>query len=168
VYATGFKHALENIKRNGGSVEGDDVIIKTQTPTAVKFEKSFDGLYPVAEIPVEWTDKKDAINFNYEGTGFVLRGETADWSNNSDFIFHTELYVDGKLMEKPELPVNYTTRRYELCWNYDLPKGKHNVQLKILNPSTEHNINNVSAIYYTDKPIDGMKENEEEAKTSIQ
>lgn len=167
VYKIGFKHALENIKRNGGSVDGDEVTIKTQTPTTVKFEKSFDGLYPVAEIPVDWNDKKDVISFNYEGTGFVLRGETAD-GDNTDFVFHTELYVDGKLIEKPELPASFTTRRYELCWNYDLPKGKHEVQLKILNPSSEHNIDNVSAIYYTDKPIDGMKENEEEAKTSTQ
>jgi hypothetical protein len=163
VYNIGFKHALENIKRNGGSENGDEVIIKAQTPTTVKFEKSFDGLYPVAEIPVEWNDKKDAIHFKYEGTGFVIRGETAEWNSNSDFIFHTELYVDGKLIEKPELSANYTTRRYEICWDYDLPKGKHEVQLKILNPSTEHSINNVSAIYYTNKPIDGMKENEADA-----
>ncbi|HVX25901.1 MAG TPA: ADP-ribosylglycohydrolase family protein, partial [Parafilimonas sp.] len=164
VYNIGFKHALENIKRNGGSVDGDEVTIKTQTPMTVKFEKSFDGLYPVAEIPVDWNDKKDVISFNYEGTGFVLRGETAN-GDNTDFVFHTELYVDGKLVEKPELPASFTTRRCELCWNYDLPKGKHEVQLKILNPSSEHNIDNVSAIYYTDKPIDGMRENEEEAKT---
>src|SRR6185312_541570 len=98
--------------------------------------------------------------FSYEGTGFVLRGETEGNENNSDFIFHTELYVDGKLVEKPELPANFTTRRYELCWNYDLPKGRHDVQLKILNAPGKYSINNVEAIYYTDKPIDGIKENE--------
>ncbi|HEY2727375.1 MAG TPA: ADP-ribosylglycohydrolase family protein [Parafilimonas sp.] len=163
VYNIGFKHALKNIQRNGGSIADDTVAIKKQTPVAVKFEKSFDGLYPVAKIPVQWNDKKDAISFKYEGTGFVLKGETADDTDSTDFIFHTELYVDGELIEKPELPANFTTRRYELCWNYDLPKGKHEVQLKILNPSGEHNINNVEAIYYTDKPIDGMKENEEDA-----
>jgi len=169
VYDISLKHALENIKRNGGSVDGDNVTIKTQTPAIVKFEKSFDGLYPVAEVPVEWNEKDNVISFNYEGTGFVLRGETTDDDNsNTDFVFYTELYVDGKLIEKPELPANFTTRRYELCWNYDLPKDKHNIQLKILNPSADHHIEDVSAIYYTDKPIDGMKENEDEAKTSTQ
>jgi len=168
VYNIGLKHALENIKRNGGSVDGDEIIIKKQTPATVKFEKSFDGLYPVAEVPVEWNDKKDVMSFSYEGTGFVMRGETAGWGSNSDFVSHTELYVDGKLIEKPELPANYTTRRYELCWNYDLPNGKHNVELKILNPSEEHHIENVSAIFYTNKPVDGMKENEEDAKAITQ
>ncbi len=160
VYNIGLKHALENIQRNGGTVDGDMVSIKTQLPVAVKFEKSFEGMYPVAKIPVQWNDKKDIISFNYEGTGFVVRGETAEWGSNTDFVFHTELYVDGKLIEKPELPASYTTRRYEICWNYDLPEGKHEVKLKILNASDKYNISNVEAIYYTDKPIDGLRVNE--------
>ncbi|MEP6681798.1 MAG: ADP-ribosylglycohydrolase family protein [Parafilimonas sp.] len=163
VYNISFKHALENMKRNGGNVDGNDVVVKLQQPIAVQFEKSFDGLYPVAKITAEWNDKKDIIGFNYEGTGFVLRGETTGNDDNTNFIFHTELYVDGKLIEKPELPANFTTRRYELCWNYDLPKGKHEVQLKILNPSNQHAINDIEAIYYSDKPVDGMKENESDA-----
>jgi len=165
VYAIGLKHALENIKRNGGTVDGENISIKAQQPVAVKFEKSFEGLYPAATTSVHWNDAKDVISFNYEGTGFVLRGESADWSSNTDFVSDTELYIDGKLTEKPELPANYTTRRYELCWNYELSKGKHEVQLKILNPSNKVTIRNVEAVYYTDKPIDGMNENEAADKT---
>lgn len=164
VYAISLKHALENIKRNGGQVDGNAVTIKIQKPVAVKFEKSFEGLYPVAIKEVQWNDAHDAISFNYEGTGFVLRGETAEWNSNSDFVFHTELYVDDKLIEKPELPASYTTRRYELCWNYNLPKGKHEVKLKILNASNNYKINNAEAVYYLDKPIDGIKENIEKAR----
>ncbi|HEX5154214.1 MAG TPA: ADP-ribosylglycohydrolase family protein [Parafilimonas sp.] len=163
VYAIGVKHALENIKRNGGSIDGDNIILKVQQPVPVKFEKSFENLYPVATIPAQWNDKKDMLSFNYEGTGFVLRGETAEWGSNIDFVLHTELYVDGKLVEKPELPVSYTTRRYEICWDYDLPKGKHEVQLKILNASDKFNVRVAEAIYYSDTPIDGMKENEKAA-----
>jgi len=154
---------LENIKRNGGSVDGDNIIVKAQQPMPVKFEKSFENLYPVATIPVQWNDKKDVLSFNYEGTGFVVRGETAEWGSNTDFVLHTELYVDGKLVEKPELPASYTTRRYEVCWDYDLPKGKHEVQLKILNASDKYKVNDAEAIYYSDTPIDGMKENEKAA-----
>ena len=32
--------------------------------------------------------------------------------------------------------------------------------LKILNPSKDHHVDNVEAVYYTDKPVVGMKENE--------
>jgi hypothetical protein len=35
VYAIGVKHALENIKRNGGSVDGDNIVLKAQQPMPV-------------------------------------------------------------------------------------------------------------------------------------
>jgi hypothetical protein len=91
-------------------------------PVAVRFEKSFDGVYPVEKIHAKWNENKDAVSFDFEGTGFVLRGETAEWASTTDFVFHTQLYVDGSLIESPELPASYTTRRYELCWKYDLSK----------------------------------------------
>jgi hypothetical protein len=68
------------------------------------------------------------------------------------------------LIESPALPASYTTRRYELCWKYDLPKGKHTVRLKILNPSKEEEFNSSEAIIYSDKLIDGIKVNEEAAE----
>ena len=127
VYEIGFKHALQNIERNGGKINGQNLTIMVQQPAAVKFEKSFQGVYPIAKIPVVWSDKKDEISFDFEGTGFVIKGETARWGSESSYVFNTELYVDNNLVESPKLPASYTTRRYELCWKYDLPKGKHTV-----------------------------------------
>lgn len=164
VYTVGLKHALLNIERNGGKIKGDSIIIKTQQPVAVKFEKSFDGMYPISKIPVEWSANKDAASFEFEGTGFVLKGETAQWASTSDFVFHTQVYVDGKLIESPELPASYTTRRYELCWKYDLPKGKHTVQMKILNPSKEYVFRISEAVIYSDKIVKGLLANEKAAK----
>jgi hypothetical protein len=152
---------LQNIERNGGKINGDNVTIKVQQPATVKFEKSFEGIYPIAKIPVKWNDNKDEISFDFEGTGFVLRGETARWGSESSYVFNTELYVDGKLVESPQLPASYTTRRYELCWKYDLPKGKHSVKLKILNPSKEEEFNASEAIIYSDHLANGIKTNED-------
>jgi len=167
VYEIGFKHALLNIERNGGKVNGEKVMIKVQQPSTVKFEKSFEGVYPVAKIPVTWSANKDAISFEFEGTGFVIKGETAQWGSVSSYVFNTELYVDDKLVESPKLPASYTTRRYELCWKYDLPKGKHIVKLKILNPSKDEEFNSSEAIIYSDQLIDGIKVNQEAAKKSF-
>jgi ADP-ribosylglycohydrolase len=164
VYATGLKHALQNIERNGGSVKRDLIAIKMQTPVAVRFEQSFKGIYPQLKIPVKWSEKKDEISFDFEGTGFVVKGETANWGNESSFVFNTELYVDDKLVESPQLPASYTTRRYEICWKYDLPKGKHTVHLKILNPSTENTFKASEAIIYSDKPVNGILANTGTAK----
>jgi len=167
VYEIGFKHALQNIERNGGKINGQNLTIMVQQPAAVKFEKSFQGVYPIAKIPVVWSDKKDEISFDFEGTGFVIKGETARWGSESGYVFNTELYVDDNLVESPKLPASYTTRRYELCWKYDLPKGKHTVKLKILNPSKGEEFNSSEALIYSDKLIDGIKANEAAAKKSF-
>jgi hypothetical protein len=131
----------------------------------VKLEKSFDGLYPIAKIPVKWSEAKDEISFEFEGTGFVLKGSASPWANTSDYVFRTELYLDNELVEKPALPVNFTTRRHEFAWRYEIPKGNHTVKLKILNPSKEHPMYASEAIIYSDQPVDGLKVNMEKAKT---
>jgi len=164
VYEIGFKHALQNVERNGGTISGDVVSIRKQQPATAKFEKSFEGVYPIAKIPVKWNAGKDEVSFEFEGTGFVLKGESAKWGSESNYVFNTELYVDDKLIESPQLPTSYTTRRYELCWKYDLPKGKHTVRLKILNPTKDEEITSSEAIIYSNHLIDGIKANEDAAK----
>ena len=164
VYEIGYKHALQNIERNGGKINDAVVTIKTQEPVPVKFEKSFNGQYPVAMSPVKWNENKDEILFDFDGTGFVLKGDASQWGNNSNYVFDTELYVDDKLIESPKLPVSYTTRRYELAWKYGLPKGKHSVRMKILNPSKDYEVRASEAIIYSDKPVNGMQANINAAK----
>jgi hypothetical protein len=159
VYDIGLRHAIVNIKANGGKEDANGVTIPLQTPTPVRFEKSFDGHYPLAKIPVDWSPAKDEITIDFIGTGFVIRGDASRWDNFGDYVFETELYIDGKLVEKPKLPVNFTTRRYELAWKYQMPNGRHSVRLKILNPSKEHDIRVGDAIIYTDKPVDGLNAN---------
>ena len=160
VYTIGLKHALENIRRNGGAVSGEEVRIKLQVPAMVKFEKSFEGLFPVAKIPVRWSPEKNEFSFSFVGTGFVLKGEAISKTGSPEFVFHTELYVDDKLVESPILPVSFNARRLELGWRYDLVKGKHTVRLKVLNPGPSAEIQNTEAIIYGDKPVNGLTANQ--------
>jgi hypothetical protein len=164
VYEIGYRHAITNIEKNGGKLSDGNIIIKAQVPVAVKFEQSFPGLFPVDKIPVTWSAAKDEISFEFEGTGFVLKGETANWGNTSGYIFRTELYVDDQLVESPLLPASYITRRYELCWKYDLLNARHTVRLKILNPSVTEKFESSEAVIYADRRVNGIKVNEEAAK----
>jgi hypothetical protein len=159
VYEIGMKHALANIKANGGKDNGTTVTIPIHAPTPVKFEKSFDGHYPLEKKPLVWNTAKDEMSLDFDGIGFVIRGDASRWDNFGDYVFNTELYIDGKLVEKPKLPVSFTTRRYELAWKYQLPKGKHNVRLKILNRSKDNEVRAWDAIVYTDRPVDGLNAN---------
>ncbi len=164
VYQVGLKHAIQNIEKNGGYVKGDVVTILAQKPSPVRFEKSFDGHYPLTKIPLTFSADNE-LSFEFEGIGFVIRGETAKWeSEKVDFVINSEVYIDGKLVETPKLPANYTIRRYDLAWKYQLPKGKHTVKFKITNPSEKHLITYTEALVYTDKEIDGMGVNVKAAK----
>jgi ADP-ribosylglycohydrolase len=131
VYEIGTKHALDNILRNGGKISADQVTIRTQTPKSVHFEESFTNLQPQEK---KWIGKplKDEIEIDFIGTGFVIRGENK-LKNGTDFknqFTEVELYVDGQLTEKIKLPVDFTTRRYEICWNYQLGNTAHKIKLK--------------------------------------
>jgi hypothetical protein len=151
VYDLGLKHALQNIQRNGGKVEGENISIMSQQPVPVKFEESFEGHFPIEkrEIKKSWTDE---FTFDFDGIGFVLRGRVGEGRTASDYVAKGELYIDGKLIETIDLPSNFTTRRHELFWKYQLPYQKHTVRIKLLNPDQEHAVHIEDVLVYSNKP----------------
>ena len=158
-YTIGLKHALTNIERNGGKVTGDNVTIAVQTPKAVQYEKSFEGHYPVKIIHLN-KDITQTADFTFDGIGFVVRGsvshrnkptgEAAKEAENA--VLNADLYIDGKLAEQVKLPVSFTTRRHELVWKYRLPKGSHQVQIKLINPDENLRCQASEVIVYGDVP----------------
>ncbi|HEX8060754.1 MAG TPA: ADP-ribosylglycohydrolase family protein, partial [Cyclobacteriaceae bacterium] len=62
VYETGYKHAIANLERNGAKTNGNMIILPSQKIQPVRFEKSFDGHYPLAKVPVNWSANKDEIS----------------------------------------------------------------------------------------------------------
>jgi hypothetical protein len=152
VYEVGLKHALQVIRRNGGRVDGDNIIIAMQTPKAVKLEQSFEGLFPVEKKSIGNNNGKE-ISFEFEGTGFVLKGEARKKNGEApDYTFEAELYVDGQKVETAKFPTSFTTRRHELFWKYPLPKGKHVVRIKVLNPNEEYVFRPSEYIVYNNQP----------------
>ncbi|CAL1519523.1 ADP-ribosylglycohydrolase family protein [Chitinophaga sp. MM2321] len=131
VYDIGYRHALENIKRNGGTINENDVVIKTQVPQAVKFEESFPGMYPVAKKDLHVNGQE--ISFSFEGTGFVLSGYAAKKGDAPDDAIEATVQVDGKIIQHIKLPTSYLTRRDEICYKLDLPMGKHDVKVTVTN-----------------------------------
>ena len=72
-YKIGYDHAIKNIEKNGGSVSGDNVTIKTQQPVAVKFEKSFDGIYPIEKKRVDITNDGKLMSFSFRTSSTTSR-----------------------------------------------------------------------------------------------
>lgn len=144
-----FDHALQQIQRNGGTVNGDEVTIICQRPVAVRYEKGFEGHYPVGRIhlncPVAAMD-----TLTFEGIGIVFTGNVH--SENGDYEAQLEMYIDGNPVETALLPSSPLTRRNDLCWKYQLPKGQHTVTFKWLNPEKNVFIHVGDALIYDDVP----------------
>lgn len=156
VYALSLKHALQVVTRNGGKVAGDQITLAVQTPKSVRLEQAFAGHYPVLTRSIR-RDLTDEYSFDFEGIGFILRGEARPKTRsaleaNSRFVFNAELYVDNKKIETVKLTTDFTHRRHELFWRYQLPKGKHTVRVKLLNTDSEHLVRMNDLLVYSDQP----------------
>ena len=149
VYGLSYRHALEMVLRNGGDVIEEEVRIKLQEPTPVLFEENFPG-YRVADITsndmeFKTTDKQE-LKFEFEGIGVVLRGRvrngnymnvyalTGEEQTLNNYKIETEFYIDGELTDKIFQPLAFQERNLELFYKYDLPLGKHELVMKIINP----------------------------------
>ena len=157
VYAMSLKHALQVVERNRGKITGDQVTIVRQTPKAVRLEQAFPGHHPVLATGIR-KDLENEYSFDFEGVGFVVKGEARPKNrpaagDESGFAFNVELYVDGQKIETVKLPVNFTQRRYDLFWRYQLPKGKHTVRMKLLNPDSAHTVRLNEVLVYSDRPV---------------
>ena len=119
-YQTSFKHALQMIKRNGGSISGDNITIVCQTPVPVRFEQAFEGMFPIGRQEIR-KELRHLGSFTFEGTGIVFTGYIRGAKN---YVAQVEMYVDGKIIERAVLPTG-KNHRVDLFWKYQLPEGKH-------------------------------------------
>jgi len=148
VYKMSYKHAVENIERNEGSINTDNVILVPQKPKSVKYEKGFKDHYPVTIIQIEENKKKlfedkTEYKFEFEGIGFVLKGKSLINSENKsggNYNHIINVYLDDELLETVNLPTDFIKRRNEICWKYNLIKGNHKVRIKLQNPRKGYHI----------------------------
>jgi hypothetical protein len=150
VYALSYRHATELVRRNGGRVTDTHVEVPIQPVRAVRLEQSFVGHHPVEKRMLR-TDLKDEYSFEFDGIGFAVNATTrAD--DGRDHVPEVEVHVDGKLVETVKLPTNQTTRRFVAFWRYQLPKGKHTVRLRRVNPAEGGIVALDYAILYSNEP----------------
>jgi len=160
VYAMGYRHALASIAHQGGDTTGN-VIRLPKTPVAtVAFEENFAGHFPAGLKPLGAVFA-DRYVFEVDGIGFVIRGHAAKKSSDApDHVLRAGLYIDGKEVEQANFPTDPKKARTELFWRYQLPKGHHKIEIKVLNPHPQYELRTVDCLVYGDKPYGGMRESE--------
>lgn len=151
VYDISYRHALEMIRRNGGKVTNNAVTIPFQSPRPVKLEQCFEGMNPLDKKNCYQENVKD-YSFEFEGTAFVLRGESRKKDAAiPDTTITLRLYIDNQAAETIQLPTSFLTRRYELCWKYQLENKKHRIRINVQSPSDSYEIRLWDYLTYTTK-----------------
>ena len=154
VYEVGYKHALAMIERNGGEISDTKATIKIQVPEPVRYEKSFENTYPIELVDVRKNIAKE-LEFEFEGTGFVLRGSANKVDKNApEAVLEATLYINGEKIETAKFPTEFTTRRHELFWKYQLPKGKHQVKIVTNVAPKGYYLRAINYLVYSDSPVD--------------
>lgn len=131
LYDISYKHACLMIQKNGGTVTEDHIVLPVQIPATVRLEQCFEGLYPVAKTNLNRVDI-DTLAFDFEGTGFVIRGEAIRRDpSKPDDVIKAKLYIDDRFVEEAEFPTSFRYRRLDLFWNYQLQDGKHRIKIVV-------------------------------------
>lgn len=156
VYRTSCRHALQMIERNGGEVNGDRVTILVQRPEPVRFEQSFPGMYPVKVVDLQQTGRMP-VEFEFEGTGFVLRGEAVRKHDGAPWgELEATLYIDGERVETAGFPLSWKYRRHDLFWRYELPKGLHRVRIEYA-ADAPYCLSTWDYVVYSDAPVSAAR-----------
>ncbi len=153
-YEMSFQHALEMIRRGGGTVTEAEVTIAVQTPEVVPFEDAFPAhvaterrsLVTPGDGGAQPQILTDSYRFDFEGVGFALMGTAT--TEGDDHVFEAELHVDGELVETARWPTEFTTRRFYLFWRYALDEGPHEVEVRLLNPTDAAQVGLEAVVIY--------------------
>lgn len=104
----------------------------------VRFEQSFEGLYPTKRIaydgwpkPRKMLDQENsAYVIEFEGSGFVISGNARRIDNNlPHHDLKVDVYINGEFVETSVMPTRSLHRKLDICWNYELFEGNHEVKL---------------------------------------
>jgi len=135
VYEIGFRHASEMIKRNGGSEEGDNILIKYQVPQTVPLEIAFEGLFPTERkrLGKQLSSDNPEMSFEMEGCGFIVNGRAAKEGPLPNATLEVDIFTDGQFLETVKMPTQSLVRKLEVAWKYDLPEEARTISLKARN-----------------------------------
>jgi hypothetical protein len=145
IVASTEKRAIEMVKRNGGRVEGETLIVKTQVPRPAKLELWDDYGSPVQRISAsddefqfegEWREdrrgriaetKGAAAKVAFEGSGAILVGPYLPTGGKAD------IFLDGKLHRTVDVyPDETEPKNGESVWHaFGLKNGKHELRVVV-------------------------------------
>ncbi len=150
VYELSLEHALQQVERNGGLVEGNRVSLPVQRPIAVPLEQNYVGHYPVdwMELP---RGVQDSVSFSFDGIGFLVSG-AARSTDGGSYVLRAEVVIDGEVVETTTLPTDHITRKFVPFWRFQMDPGVHEVTIRLLDPAPEAYLDLDRVTFYSNEP----------------
>jgi hypothetical protein len=154
IYELSYKHAVQLIEQNGGSIKDDMININVQKPDTLRFEQSFEGMYPAKELLVRKDILSESIKIDFTGNGIVVLGNVKSQCgiSTSNYIALLDVYIDGSLSEQVKMPFDFTVRKYDIYYKYMLKNGDHKLEIKWVNQNPDYRIYFKSYVVYSDIP----------------
>ena len=160
VYEMGMKHALQVLEKNGAKVDGENIEIPFQEIKQVALEIAFEGHFPVSRegLSKKLDNANKEIEFDFTGIGFVLNGgvNKLNKENTEDADLQLEMIIDNGAPEQFSMSSNFSKRRHEIAWKYQLADGPHKVKIRLLNPTSGFEVNAGDLIVYSSKKLENM------------
>lgn len=154
VYELSYRHALALNQRNGGSETETDVTLKVEPVPTAPFEESFAGHFPVEKRAINQS-YPESLELDFEGIGYAFQFDLGNKAN-SDTVnrpIRMEVVLDGQPIETVTLNTTFQNRRFNPLFRYQLPEGKHRLQLRFSKTDPEKvNFRVQSMIVYQSKP----------------
>ena len=154
IYDLSYKHAVQLINQQGGEVKDDMITIIVQKPEKLRFEQSFEGIFPTRELLVRTDHLDNNIMIDFNGTGIVVLGNVKSVCSiaKSDYVAQLEVYIDGVKTAQFPMPYDYIIRKYDIYHNYRIPKGNHHLEVKWMNQNPDFRMYFRSFVVYDNEP----------------
>ncbi len=63
-----------------------------------------------------------------------------------------EIYVDGELYEQTLMPTEFSKRKHEVAWKYNMTDGPHKVKVVLKDPVKAYGLHMSSVLIYGPEP----------------
>ena len=150
-YEMSYRHALEMIGRNRGTVTEEEVTIRVEEPMPVRFEQAFEGHFPTKKTGVRkqlQAGGEQEYSFDFRGKGFVVTGGALREEGREDRELVLEVTIDDLPAEQTILPTSFRERKHDVAWKYNLPDGEHRVRILWKNPEPGYGVQVNSVLVY--------------------
>ena len=90
-----------------------------------------------------------SVVLEFTGNSIVVEGSVVKTGHSDeDYVARIAALLDDEVVEVFAMPYDYIKRKYEIFSRYCFPSGQHRLELRLLNPHPDFEINAQEMVVY--------------------